>query len=185
MKQPSFLLHGFVGEGCRKGSVGRCVSAVGAGGPSSRMTFSFIHLVSCSSSAPSLSMWHLVCQCLCCNLICSQCDGLRGVRLLLWPLASRRQEVEVARKHSITLASSVAQSSPRARPDSRARKIDPPHVGMQRGTMRGKVTLQKSVWDGRHNCSHFWKYSLPLLNWHRFFRDFTMILLSWTHLRLP
>lgn len=119
------------------------------------------------------------------NLICSQCDGLRGVRLLLWPLASRRQEVEVARKHSITLASSVAQSSPRARPDSRARKIDPPHVGMQRGTMRGKVTLQKSVWDGRHNCSHFWKYSLPLLNWHRFFRDFTMILLSWTHLSLP
>lgn len=33
--------------------------------------------------------------------------------------------MEVARKHSITLASSVAESSPRARPDSRARKTRP------------------------------------------------------------
>ena len=96
-----------------------------------------------------------------------------------WPPGGR------GKKHSITLASSVAQSSPRAHPDSRVRKIDPPHVGMQRGNMHGKVTLQKTVWDGRHNCSHFWKYSPPLLNWHRFFRDFTMILLSWTYLSLP
>ena len=107
----------------------------------------------------------------------SQRDGLRGVTRLLWPLASMGQEVEAAGKHSIALASSTAQSTPRACPDSRGWK-NRSHLlsGWGEGVCGARSPCRKAYGMGDITAVIFGKYSLPLLNWQGFFRDLTVIL---------
>lgn len=125
---------------------------------------------------PPLCPCGIVCQSLLCGLIFSQPDGLRGVTLLLWPLASMRQEVEAARKHSVALANCPAQSSPRAHADSRGWK-NRSHLlsGWGEGVWGARSPCRKAYGTG-DTAFIFGKYSLPLLNWQGFFRDLTMIL---------
>lgn len=93
------------------------------------------------------------------------CSGLQGKHYsdraklphLLWSPLRVTQSLSLYR---------IGQSIRRP-PDSRGRNIDPTSQWES-----GKVTLKKSVWDGRHCCSHLWKmwsaasYHLHCPAWH-------------------